>query len=73
MEDEEQLLDLEFVEEYTLPTGEKRFRFRIKGSSIYINVSADSRDEARRKALSLAREVGLDELLKEIAKRQPSA
>ena len=67
---ESQLLSLEFIEEYTLPTGERRFRFRIKGTSIYINVTASNRDEAYSKALNLAKEVGLDKLLQEMARRQ---
>ena len=63
-------LQVEFVERYTLPTGEQRFRFRIKGTSIYINVTADNEDEAREKALRLAREIGLDKVLREIFEKQ---
>jgi hypothetical protein len=70
MGEEVSTLELEFIEEYTLPTGEKRFRFRVKGTSIYINVSAASRNEALSKAMNIAREVGIDKLLKEIASRQ---
>ncbi len=64
------MVELEFVEEYTLPNGEKRFRFRVKGTSIYINVSASNPDEARQKALKLVKDIELDKVLREVAEKQ---
>ncbi len=55
-------LELELIEEYEL-LGEKRFRFRVKGTTIVLNVSAGSREEAERKALELARELGIESIL----------
>jgi len=52
---------LEVVEEYEL-LGEKRYRLRIAGTSIYINVAASSRDEAFRKAREMIRDLELDKL-----------
>jgi len=45
-------LELEVVEEYVL-LGQKRFRIRVRGSRLYVNVAASSRDEA----ISRAREM----------------
>ena len=52
---------LEVVEEYEL-LGEKRYRLRIAGTSIYINVAGSSRDEAFRKAREMIRDLELDKL-----------
>ncbi len=52
---------LEVVEEYEL-LGEKRYRLRIAGTSIYINVAASSQDEAFRKAREMIRDLELDKL-----------
>ena len=63
-------LELELLEEYEL-LGEKRWRFLVKGTQIVINVAAGSREEAERKALELAKSVGIDKLVKLM--RQPGA
>ncbi|BEP16963.1 hypothetical protein PYJP_03150 [Pyrofollis japonicus] len=59
---------LELVEKYEL-LGEKRFRFRIKGTSLYINVSAENEDEALKKAMQMVKELELDKLVTEIFKK----
>ncbi len=55
-------IDLELIEEYEL-MGEKRFRFRVKGTNIVINVSAENVEEAKKKALELARDLGVERVL----------
>jgi hypothetical protein len=56
-------IELELIEEYEL-MGEKRFRFQVKGANIVINVAAENVEEARKKALELARDVGVDVVLR---------
>ncbi len=58
-------IKLEIVEEYEL-LGEKRYRLRIKGTSIYLNVAANNEQEAINKANKMIRELSLDKLVKEI-------
>ena len=58
-------LELEIVEDYEL-LGEKRYRLRIKGTSIYLNVSANNEREALEKAQNMIRELQLDKLVREI-------
>lgn len=48
----------------------KRFRFRVKGTRIYINVLADELDEAVKKAEDIVRKLELDKYL---AERKPSS
>ncbi len=50
--------ELELIEEYRA-VDETRYRFAVKGSSIVINVSAASRDEALEKARRIALGLGL--------------
>jgi hypothetical protein len=59
---------LELVEKYEL-LGERRFRFRIKGTNLYINVSAENEDEALKKAMQMVKELELDKLVAEIFKK----
>ncbi len=49
---------LEIVEEYVID-GEKRFRVRVKGTKIVLNVSASSPHEAATKAADLAMKLGI--------------
>ena len=56
-------LELEVVEEYVL-LGERRFRIRVKGTNIYVNVAASSREEALSKALSMLEKLRADRVLK---------
>jgi hypothetical protein len=45
-------LEFEIIEEYIIQ-GDRRFRLRVKGTEILINVSANSREEALEKAKKL--------------------
>ena len=62
-------LELELIEEYEL-MGEKRFRFRVKGTNIVINVSAPSLEQAKAKATQIARDVGVDKVLEILRKQE---
>jgi hypothetical protein len=59
---------LEIVEEYEL-LGEKRYRVRIAGTSIYLNVAADNGEEALRKAQRMINELQLDKLIKVLSEK----
>jgi len=63
--------ELEIVEEYEL-LGEKRYRLRIKGTSIYLNVAADTPDQAIEKAIKMINDMRLDALV-EIIRREGQA
>ena len=53
-------LELEFVGSYrVLILNETRWRFRIKGTKVYINVSAPTFEEAVKKAISMAQRIRL--------------
>jgi len=58
-------IELELIEEYEL-LGEKRFRFRIKGTNIIINVGANGLEEAKEKALKIIEDMRLNEFLSRI-------
>jgi len=58
-------VELELIEEYEL-LGEKRFRFRIKGTNIVINVGASKLEEAREKAIKIIEDMQLNEFLERI-------
>jgi len=58
-------IELELIEEYEL-LGEKRFRFRIKGTNIVINVGASRLDEAKEKAMKIIEDMRLNEFLNRI-------
>ncbi len=60
-------IELEIVEKYEL-LGEKRYRVRIKGTSIYLNVAANNEQEAINKANKMIKELSLDKLVREIFK-----
>jgi len=50
--------ELEIVEEYEIE-GRKRFRIRVKGTNIILNVTASSPNEAAEKAAEIANNLGL--------------
>jgi len=55
-------LELEIVEEYLL-LGERRFRVRVKGTRLYVNVAASSPQEALAKARSLLEKLRAERVL----------
>jgi len=50
-------VELDLVEEYFY-LGEKRYRFRVKGTNIIVNVRADSVDEGIEKAIEVLKKIG---------------
>lgn len=58
-------VELELIEEYEL-LGERRFRFRIKGTNIVINVGASKLEEAKEKAIKIIEDMRLIEFLEKI-------
>ncbi|MEM1623205.1 MAG: hypothetical protein QXZ60_02205 [Sulfolobales archaeon] len=50
-------VELDLIEEYVY-WGEKRYRFRIKGTNIVVNVRADSVDEGIEKAIEVLKKIG---------------
>jgi len=54
--------DLEIVEVYEL-LGERRYRLHLRGTILYVNVAADSEDEAKRKASDIIRQLGFDKII----------
>ncbi len=58
-------MELEIVEEYVL-LGEKRYRVRVKGTNFYVNVSAQSREEALQKAKDILEKIRVDRVLKSL-------
>ena len=57
-------IELELVDVYRYEGfPEKRFRFRIKDTRIYINVSADSIEEAVEKAKNIIKHLELDKYI----------
>jgi len=58
--------DLTILGKYEL-MGEQRFRICVKGTNIVVNVTADSEEDAIRKALEILGNVGLtDEALERV-------
>ncbi|MEB3779985.1 MAG: hypothetical protein GSR85_07130 [Desulfurococcales archaeon] len=55
--------ELEVVEEYLLH-GERRFKLRVKGSKITVNVAADSIDEAMEKARNILKKIRADRVIR---------
>ena len=58
-------IELEDVETYEL-LGEKRYRIRVKGTIVYVNVAANSEEEAKKKAIEMLKSMELDKVLKEL-------
>jgi len=56
-------LEFEVVEEYSL-LGEPRYRVKVKGTNVVINVKAHSKEEAIAKARRIAETVSLKKLVK---------
>lgn len=52
-------MDLEVIDEYEV-MGEKRFRVRVRGSNLVLNVSASTANEALTKARKLLERLGYD-------------
>jgi hypothetical protein len=55
-------LELEIVERYTL-LGEERWRVRVRGTRIVVNVAASSPEEALERAREVLERVGVRSLL----------
>lgn len=55
--------ELEIIEEYIL-MGERRYRVKVKGSRLVVNVAAASREEALRKAREILERVRADRVLR---------
>ena len=54
--------DLEVIEEYELE-GVKRFRLRVRGTILVVNVAASSVEEAKAKAVNIIKSMELDKVL----------
>ena len=54
--------DLEVIEEYELE-GVKRFRLRVRGTILVVNVAASSVEEAKTKAINIIKSMELDKVL----------
>jgi len=62
-------ITLELIEEYEY-AGEKRFRFKIKGTNIIINVEAENSESAAKKAVKMIRMLKINERLKELTSNE---
>ncbi|MCD6279100.1 MAG: hypothetical protein J7J11_05415 [Desulfurococcales archaeon] len=51
-------IELELIEEYVY-AGQHRFRFKVKNTSIILNVAADNLDEGVKKAIEIVNKLGL--------------
>ncbi len=58
-------VELELVEEYVYAR-ERRFRFRIKGTNIILNVEAEDVESGLKKAVDMIRRLRIIERLKEL-------
>lgn len=66
-----QRVELELVDVYRYEGyPEKRFRFHIKGSRIYINVAAETLEEAVEKAKKIIKHLEIDRILMHISSRR---
>ncbi len=66
-----QKIELELVEVYRYEGfPEKRFRFHIKGSRIYINVAADTIEEAVEKAKKIIKHLEIGKILAYLASKR---
>lgn len=61
---------LEVVEHYTL-LGEHRWRVRVRGTRVTLNVAAETEEEALERARGMLERVGLAELLKRLDREAP--
>lgn len=62
--------DLEVIEVLETPDG-RRFRIKVKGTIIVLNVTASDENEAKNKAISMIREMELEKVL-DLYKRDAS-
>ncbi len=60
--------DLEVIEVLETPDG-RRFRIRVKGTIVVLNVAAKDENEAKSKAINMIREMELERVL-DLYKRQ---
>lgn len=51
------VVELDLVEEYVYG-GEKRYRFKVRGTNIVVNVRADNVDEGVEKAIEVLKKIG---------------
>lgn len=51
------VVELDLLEEYVY-AGERRYRFRVRGTNIVVNVRADSIEEGIERAVEVLRKVG---------------
>lgn len=56
-------MEFEVVEEYIL-LGERRFRVRVKGTRVYVNVAASSPEEAAEKAKAMLERLRAERVLR---------
>ncbi|MET1129240.1 MAG: hypothetical protein ABWW70_07985 [Thermoproteota archaeon] len=61
--------ELELVETYEV-LGERRFRFRLKGTNVYVNVTASNEKEAIERARDYLRRLRIREILRETNESQ---
>ncbi len=54
----QRVVELELLEEYTY-INEKRYRFKLRGKDIIVNVSAENVDEGIEKAIEVLKKIGL--------------
>ncbi len=52
--------DLRIIEKYVF-LGQMRYRIQVLGTNVVLNVAADDDEEAIRKALDMAKKIGLTE------------
>lgn len=51
------VIELDLVEEYVY-RGENRFRFRVRGTNLIVNVRADDINEGIEKAIEILKKIG---------------
>ncbi len=51
------VVELDLLEEYVY-AGEKRYRFKVRGTNIVVNVRADSVEEGVERAIEVLRKIG---------------
>jgi hypothetical protein len=54
---EKKVIELELVDEYVY-RGERRYRFKVKGTNIVINVRAENPEEGADKAIEVLKKIG---------------
>ncbi len=54
---DKKVVELELIEEYVY-AGEKRYRFKVRGTNVIVNVRADSVEEGIERAVEVLKKVG---------------